>query len=101
MRPILEAVLIPVCRRCSNEVSLKNVCACTLADPSQTPDVVDPTWRLVPQEQRQQYSPLSMYRISRTADGSCVHGGDNQTAKLVFPAVPLPFVAAKDRPANS
>lgn len=42
-----------------------------------------------------------MYRISRTAGGSCVHGGDNQTAKLVFPAVPLPFVKADDRPKKS
>ena len=101
VQPTLEAVLIPVCRGCGSEVSLKNACACTLADPSQETHVVDPTWRLVPQKQRQQYRPLSMYRISRTADGSCVHGGDNQTAKLVFPAVPLPFVKAKDRPANS
>lgn len=101
VQPTLEAVLIPVCRSCSNEVSLNNVCGCTLADPSQTPHVVDPTWRLVPQQQRQQYRPLSMYRISRTAGGSCVHGGDNQTAKLVFPAVPLPFVKDDDRPKKS
>ena len=101
VQPNLEAVLIPVCRRCGKEVSLNNVCGCTLADPSQTPHVVDPTWRLVPQQQRQQYRPLSMYRISRTAGGSCVHGGDNQTAKLVFPAVPLPFVKADDRPKKS